>query len=81
MNITECTQWLRGWLPLHIVRYLDRKRVDTAIAERKQLGYYWTVPTGYDVKIVHKQPCNGSADPHDMRETIGIKFTPKGKGA
>lgn len=67
--------WWRGWLPNHVVRWLDARESALAIARRRQLGEWWVVPEGYRCDVIRKQP-GETCDPLQQYETIGFKLTP-----
>lgn len=67
--------WWRGWLPHHVVRWLEARAVAFAIHRRRQLGDWWIVPDGYRCDVIRKQP-GGTGDPLQQYETIGFKLTP-----
>ena len=49
-----------------------------SIAVHKQFGFWYEVPYGYTMAVIHKSPSDTSRD--SDRETIGLKFTPIKKG-
>ena len=70
--------WFRGWLPEHIVRWLNAIDIAMAIHNRQQLGDWWVVPEGYECDVIRKQPLE-TGDPLQQYETIGFKMTHKEK--
>ena len=74
-------EWLRHWLPAHVVNWQDEWQLERCIREHGQYGNWWHVPFGYDVAVIRKPvgTSGASGDPLDRQETIGLKFTWDGK--